>query len=181
MSFDLDSPPSASEMGRLGFALTNAETFDKYIKLRVHGVHSAQAFRNTFPHEWYDGSNGPSRVSAVEFNPYVISRLRDAIAVINPSELWNPRISVHEMLSLARDPFAKDSSRLGAMKELNIMLNITVVDENGKTKAGRSLDDFYNDMTQQGAIVGGGSGDGATPEAQPAQNDSETPTQEGAK
>lgn len=155
MSFDLDSPPASAEMATLGFALTNAEAFDKYIKLRVHGMHSHFAFKNVFPLEWVGGSNGPDRVNAVEFNPYVISKLRDSIALANPAELWNPRISVHEMLCLARDPFAKDSSRLGAMKELNVMLNITVVDENGKTKAGRSLDDFYNDLAAQQASANG--------------------------
>jgi hypothetical protein len=173
MSFDLDSPPAAAEMAALSFALTNTEAFDKYIKLRVYGMHSHWAFKNVFPLEWVNGSEGPSRVNAVEFNPYVISKLRDAIAAANPNELWNPRISIHEMLSLARDPFAKDSSRLGAMKELNVMLNITVVDENGKTKAGRSLADFYNDVNAQApAQTDGGETNPAT--SGPA-------TEEGAK
>ena len=167
-------------MGKLAFALMNVETFDKYIKLRVHGIHSMTAFRNVFPLDWMDNSNGPARANNVEFNPYVISKLRDALATINPAELWNPKISVHEMLSLARDPYAKDSSRLGAMKELNILLDITVVDENGKTKKGRSLDDFYIDLS---SLTEGGPGNaagGALP-VQPAQDDSPPNKQDGAK
>lgn len=172
MSYEDETAPAASEMGKLGFALMNVELFDKYVKLRVHGIHSMTAFRNVFPIDWMDNSNGPSRVNNVEFNPYVISKLRDALAVINPAELWNPKISVHEMLSLARDPYAKDSSRLGAMKELNILLDITVVDENGKTKKGRSLDDFYTDMETITASGPGNAESDATPK--PAQDNSAT-------
>ena len=137
-------------MGGLAFALANHEQFAKYVQMRVHGVHSHAAFRRLFPQDWFDGSNGYARANAVEFNPWVISKLRDELATVNPAALWNPRLAVHEMLSLARDPYAKEQARLGAMKELNVLLNITVVDENGKTKPGKSLDDFYRDLAMGG-------------------------------
>ena len=141
--------PSPTELGNYAFAVANSDLFDKYVMLRVHGIHSVIAFKRVFPSNWDEDSNAHLRRAAIEFNPYVVSKLRDMLAVVAVGDLWNPRLSVHEMLSLARDPYAKDATRLGAMKELNIMCNITIVDENGKTKAGRSLDDFYNDLAHE--------------------------------
>jgi hypothetical protein len=175
-----DAPPSAYEMGTLGFALAHHNAFEKYVALRVHGVHSHEAFRRVFPYEWWCSSNGFERANNVEFNPWVISKLRDALANVNPADLWNPRLAVHEMLSLSRDPYAKDSTRLGAMKELNVLLNITVVDEKGKTKAGRSLDDFYRDLAKQIDISESGGVDGASAD-EPAQTNTAIQTEEGAK
>lgn len=131
---------------QLTFAVANKDVYDRYTEMRLHGYHSSVAFRTCFPPELTIGNDMWANMFAVEFNPYVVSRLRDLIAKAKASELWNPNISIHEFLSLARDPNAKDSSRVAAMKELNVMLDITVVDEHGKTKKGRSLDDFYRSL-----------------------------------
>lgn len=144
--YDDEAPPSPIEMGTLSFATAHYDLFTQYVELRVHGVHSHEAFRRVFPFAWFEGSNGFARANAVEFNPQTISRLRDAIANVKPSTLWNPNLAIHAMLSLAQDPFAKDNTRLGALKELNVLCNIIIVDENGKSRAGRSLDDFYRDL-----------------------------------
>lgn len=174
---DLEYMPSTQEMGTLSFALANVEVFNQYIELRVNGIHSHEAFRRTFPYSWYESSNGFGRANAVEFNPYTISRLRDILATIDPASLWNPRLAVHEMLCLARDPYAKETARLGAMKELNVLLNITVVDEKGKTRAGRSLDDFYRDQSKR---LNGDAGS-AVDESEAQPEESKPITEEGAK
>lgn len=165
-------------MGTLSFALANVEVFNKYIDLRVHGVHSHEAFRRAFPLDWYENANGFARTNSVEFNPYTISRMRDTLATVDPATLWNPRLAVHEMLCLARDPYAKEAARLGAMKELNVLLNITVTDEKGKSRAGRSLDDFYRDL---GSKASGDAGSAAELETQAQPANSETHTEEGAQ
>ncbi|AWD92473.1 hypothetical protein [Xanthomonas phage Carpasina] len=134
-----------NEMSKLSFAIAHDTEYNRYTELRVHGFHSSVAFRQAFPLEMSEGSLGIGRMLAVEFNPYVVSRLRDRLAEVKPQDLWNPNIAVHEIISLARDPFAKEASRIAAMKELNVMLSITIVDENGKTRSGRSLEDFYRD------------------------------------
>lgn len=155
-SFQLDLDTDVQNLGRVGCALHNHEVFDAYVELRLHGIHSTSAFRQAFSE--CDGITSRSadnfffdRVNAVEYNPYVTGRLRDRLAVVKPQELWNTNIAINEILSLARDPMSKCSTRLNAMKELNVLIGIVVIDENGKTKAGRSLDDFYRDVNAEAA------------------------------
>jgi hypothetical protein len=66
-------------------------------------------------------------------------------------KLWNPGMSAHSLVSLVKSDETKDNVRLSAIKELNVIFGITVVDENGRTRAIRKLDDFYReeaDMAQ---------------------------------
>lgn len=153
-TFELSLDTDIENLGRVGCALHNHEIFDAYVELRLHGFHSTIAFRQAFIDcdgmARRDADNlFYERVNYVEFNPYVTGKLRDRIAQVKASELWNTNIALHEILALARDPVAKDATRLNAMKELNVLVGITVVDENGKTKAGRSLEDFYRDLANE--------------------------------
>jgi hypothetical protein len=140
------SAPEYEELITTQYAMRNEKAFADYVELRLHGVHSHTAFRRIFPATWINRNEGTAWMAlavAVDYNPWVTARLRDRIAETEAKDLWNPKIAVHELVSLTRDPFAKDTSRLGAMKELNVLLNITIVDENGKTRAGRRFEDFY--------------------------------------
>jgi len=125
------------------FAELNKEQFDQYVEYKVNGYHSHVAFQRVFGDEY---TNPHLRIEFTEHNPYYRDRFKARLAEIKVDELWNTKTSLNELLAMARNPFAKDSTRLNAMKELNIMVGIVVVDENGKTKAGRSLDDFYNEQ-----------------------------------
>ena len=124
------------------FAIVHRELVNQYIAYRVHGYHNSTAFRRVFGAENYD-SNSHLRIENLEHNPYYRREFARQLKAIQVEELWNTKIALNELLGMARNVFAKDTSRLAAMKELNIMCGITVTDENGKTKAGRSLDDFY--------------------------------------
>jgi hypothetical protein len=139
------------DLVKSSYALMHADYYDAYVELRLHGIHSVRAMQQCFPPQLWqrDIAEAWRNRMAVEFNPYTVQKLRDAIASTPVSKLWNPKLAIHHLLSLAQDIEAKDSSRLGAMKELNVMCNITVVDENGKTKAGRSLADFYRAVEQE--------------------------------
>lgn len=149
--YDLATP---QEMASIDFARDNFVVFNRYIELRLHGVYSVTAFRRSFPPQYAGDHSLMLRMAdAVEFNPYVISKLRDRISEVPATDLWNAKIAIHEFVSLARDPTAKDTARLGAMKELNILCQITVIDENGKTRLGSSLDDFYRDVDSKKSVV----------------------------
>lgn len=168
-TFTLDLDTDVDNLGQVGCALHNREIFDAYVALRLHGFHSNNAFRQAFSEcngiTRRDADNlFHERVNRVEFNPYVTSKLRDSIAKAKASDLWNPNIAVHEILSLVRDPIAKDATRLNAMKELNILVGIVIVDENGKTKLGRNLDDFYreNGIDEDGNAIAGADGEALT-------------------
>lgn len=128
------------------FAELNKELFDAYVELRVHGRHPHHSFRMVFGEDNVD-QNVQKRIDHLESGEYYIAKFKERLEAIQTGDLWNDKIAVHEMLAIARDPYAKDSTRLNAMKELNILVGITVVDENGKTKLGGSLEDFYRSFT----------------------------------
>jgi hypothetical protein len=134
-----------SHFGDRDFAEANRQYFDPYVEYRVRGYHPHVAFRRVFGEDYMD-SNAPQRIEMAEHNPYFRERFATRLKEIKIEELWNEKTSIHELLSLARNPFAKDTTRLNAAKELNILIGITVTDENGKTKKGRDLSDFYDNL-----------------------------------
>lgn len=127
------------------FAASNKEAFDRYVEYRVRGYGAGQTMSKVFGAEPMQADTY-QRSERLEANPYYLARFEQRLKEIKIEELWNTKTSLHELLSMARSPFAKDSTRLNAIKELNIMVGIIVIDENGKTKAGRSLEDFYKDV-----------------------------------
>lgn len=132
----------ASQFGDIEFAELNKEYFAEYIQYRLHGYHPHVAFRRTFGDQQLT-TDGHLKVEEIEHNPYVRQKLAALLKVINIAELWDEKIAVHELISLARNVFAKDNTRLGAIKELNVLCGITVTDDKGNTKRGMSLDEFY--------------------------------------
>lgn len=115
---------------------------DAYIKMRVEGFPSTIAMRRSFG-EAYNDAEVYARVHVLEGGNYYIVKFRESILATPIHVLWNEKIAVHELVSLVKSPVVKDATRLGAIKELNILTDITIIDENGKTKKGKSLDDFY--------------------------------------
>jgi len=141
-----DNPIAPPKMfGDVKFAEANSGIFDAYVEYRVRGYHAHVAFRRVFGEDYMD-SVSHIRIEMTEHNPYFKEHFERRLKEIKVEALWDTKTSLHELLSMARNPFAKDSTRLNAMKELNILVGIVVVDENGKTKAGRSLDDFYKNL-----------------------------------
>ena len=138
-SWDLDP----YEFGTDEFVKQNRECFDEYISLKIRGQTPNAAFRMAFGHEFAYDNETSIRIYAVERSLYFRENFDKRLQAATIGELWNPKIAVHALLSIVRDYTAKDSARLRAMQELNILTNIVIVDENGKTKAGRNLADFY--------------------------------------
>jgi hypothetical protein len=91
----------------------------------------------------YNDNMAQARIYSIEMNPYYKREFKAVLEATPVGEMWNPKVAVHELLSMVRDRFAKESARMSAIKELNVIANITIVDESGKTKAGRNLADFY--------------------------------------
>lgn len=121
------------------FAELNSEAFDMYVEYRVKGHHAQTSFIKVF------GEDTRSHLICeyIEHNPYYQRKFKQRLKDIKIEELWDAKMAVNELLATIKNPYFKDSTRLNAIKELNILIGITVVDENGKTKAGRSLADFY--------------------------------------
>lgn len=125
------------------FAEDHPFWFDAYVELRVRGTSAQIAFKRVFPNDVTLCPQWPRFLEAVEYNQYTQRRINERLNELSASDLWNPKTSLFELIQIAKDPFAKDTARLGAIKELNVMCNIVVVDENGKTRAGKTLADFY--------------------------------------
>lgn len=131
------------------FAELNADVYAAYIELRIRGYPEEHSFCIAFPAEFTDRDQfRHHRVRCVEFNPYTVAKLNERLIEVRSATLWNEKISLHELLSLVRDKSILGATRLQAMKELNVMCDITITDENGKTRKGRKLEDFYNDNPQ---------------------------------
>ncbi|XAO36781.1 hypothetical protein WP1_142 [Pseudomonas phage WP1] len=92
-----------------------------------------------------------------------------------------------ELLQVVRDPTVKDSSRLPAIKELNVLAEITFVDEPGRTRVGRGLAGFYASEAEaqtatvaaaaeaNGHVQDGKEGDFPSPTPEPTEEDRANP------
>ena len=133
------------------FISDNRELFDEYIKLRVHGYPSHQSFLRVFGGEYWEGPvQGLNRVEAMEGTQYFQTKFAEMLNATEVAKLWDVKKAINGFLTIARDPMTRDSTRLAADKELNLLVGIVVVDENGKTRAGRSLEDFYKQLPAPG-------------------------------
>lgn len=122
----------------------NRPFFERYVELRVRGFGSRVSFVKIFGTDNYGSpADGYKRCNDIEESDFYKERFELRLKEITTGELWNTKQTMHELLSIVRDDSARDATRLNAVKELNVLCGITIVDENGKTKAGRTLADFY--------------------------------------
>ncbi len=135
------TPPS--QFGQVKFAELNPDHFREYVTYRLHGYAPYVAFRRVFGQDELS-TNGHIKVEEIEHNPWVRQKLAKLVKATQPSTLWDAQIAVHELLNMARNPFFKENVRLGAIKELNVLTGVTVVDEKGVTRKGMSLKDYYD-------------------------------------
>lgn len=146
------------------FARNNLAAFTAYVDLKIQGYASGHCLRHVFGSAYIqDGQHG-ERIYAMERNPEYQRLFKQRLNSIKASELWSPQVSINELLQMVRSPFVKDAARLAAIKELNIMYNITVTDDKGVTKPGRSLDDFYAKEAGERSVPGGEATGGADPQ-----------------
>lgn len=121
------------------FAIVNRECFDAYIDYRLKGIHSHIAFTRLF------GPDDHSHLKAemMEHNPYFQREFTKRLAAAKPQEMWDEKRAIHAYLEMLRNPFFKDSTRLIALKELNVLMGITEVDDAGRTRRVPTLSDLY--------------------------------------
>src|ERR1700726_3525983 len=98
-----DQIATPSMFGDRDFAELNKEQFDAYVEYKVQGQHATVAFRRVFG-EVYMDSVSHIRIEMAEHNPYVRERFRKRIAEVKVAEVWNDKIAINELLSMARNP-----------------------------------------------------------------------------
>lgn len=138
------------QFGNKEFALLNIQYVREYAEMRAHGYHESVAFVAVFGDDYQDSSL-TKRIAELENNPVYRAEFLKALDSTKLHEMWNAKVAAHEVLAIARNPYAKYSTRLAAMKELNVMFEITGVDESGKPRAGRRFTEFYD--AEDGAPV----------------------------
>lgn len=117
----------------------------RYLDMRVMGAERSSAFLQCFGTDYYD-QHLNNRIEALEGNEHFqiefAKRLKD-----KPFDaIFDLKRAVHSWISIIASPDTRDSSRVSALKELQVLYGMTVIDENGNTKAGKSLQDFYRDQ-----------------------------------
>lgn len=127
--------------------------FNKYIDLRVMGIRSDIAFTYCFPKysQPHDKMVARQRIAFLEASNWFIDTFNAQLAAAKVEVMWNPNKAVNRFLSVLEDPDSKDSARIAAAKELNVLAGITTIDDAGRTRKARTLEDFYADMEPDSA------------------------------
>lgn len=119
---------------------------DRYLKLKAIGKSSIAALAGSFGPGYAVSMHAPICIDLIETNDHYLNALPAYIEKFKSHAVWSPEIAARVLASIAMDESAKKSDRIAAAKELNVIYNITIIDEKGNTRAGRSLDDFYADV-----------------------------------
>lgn len=126
------------------FIENNAKLFDKYIAMRIKGIHPYNALRLVFGDHIYKGQTHPSDFQfAIERSTYYRRRFHAMLESMKLDELWNPRLSIYNLLQIVQDDTAKHTAKLKAIDTLNILAGIITVEDPDNRKPGKTLQDFY--------------------------------------
>lgn len=124
--------------------------YKEYARLRAtKGMYRTIALRRAFG-EAFNGPDAETMCYLVESTDLYADAYRHFLTKTPMSEMWNDRISVQRLLEMANNPFDRSgASTMKAIQELNVLIGITIVDENGKTRKGGSMADFYRSVGAQ--------------------------------
>lgn len=149
---DVNSPVIVTPqvMATEDYANSHAKEYDAYIKARLLGMPASIALRRIFGEDFFD-TYTQARIYAIESTEYYSEGFAELLHAMPISKLWNEKKAIHELLCRVNDVFDKGSTRLNAIRELNVLIGITIVDENGRTRKGSSLGDFYKSVDENKA------------------------------
>ncbi|WP_432258639.1 hypothetical protein [Cupriavidus sp. TMH.W2] len=134
-------PPSVFQ-GK-GFEEAYKTAIGQYAALRAYGRTSRAALRMLWGDKYADHARAQAYIDRIECAPLYIRQFKYFIESLAVSSLWNERVAANRLLNIINDPETKDSTCLAAIKELNVLTGITVIDEKGNTRSRKTLDEFY--------------------------------------
>ncbi|CAG4916223.1 hypothetical protein [Paraburkholderia saeva] len=85
-------------------------------------------------------------IRMAEMDSYVIAKKDQALKAQDIHELWNAPKAALKLLQIVDDQYEAGRVRIAAIRELNMMLGITIIDPYGNTKPRKPLSDFYKDV-----------------------------------
>ena len=118
-----------------------------YLDLRILGVEPERAFLRCFGTDYYDQFI-TQRIEALEHNPAYRVEFAKRFGAQSVDQMFNLKVAVYEWLQLINSKATRDSSKVAALKELQVLYGMTVIDANGNTRAGKVLADFYLEQNQ---------------------------------
>ena len=122
----------------------HSDALHLYLTLKALAYPSGAALAGSFGTDYRMSMHYNIYIELIETNETYIKYFPEYVELNKKVKVWSPEISARTLAAIATDPAAKTSDRIIAAKELNVMFDITIVDESGKTKRGaHSLDDFY--------------------------------------
>src|ERR1700688_4680435 len=131
--------------------LTKAKfAVDKYASLRARAVPALAAFRRIFGHMNCD-TLVFSKIQNLEASDIYCDLFEAKLKALPIDELLSARRALHTYLEIAHSPHSKDSAKIAALKEACVLAGVTVIDEKGNTRLGRTLADFYADAPKNDA------------------------------
>lgn len=136
---------SADQYADEAFAIHNAEAFDAFIDYQLDGVHPQVAFVRLFG----DDAQSHLKCQLMLHNPYVRREVARKTAALKPKEIWTEQQAAVQLKEFMRNPYFKDSTRLQALKELNVLMGITEIDDAGRSVRRRGLGDLYDSFESE--------------------------------
>jgi hypothetical protein len=143
--FEVEFYPDPSVFGNDNMRILHEEQFIKFVELRVHGIRSDVAFAQSFPNYAFGQEYRAAfeRVAYLESTDWYTAEFDRRLKAKKSHEFWPVNVAINRLLQRIEDPSEKGSTRVAAIKELNVLCGITIVDEDGRTRSGSSLADFY--------------------------------------
>jgi len=116
---------------------------NEYMKLRAIGRESLAALTVAFGAHHATSGRVSILIDFIEGSDKYIAGMPAAIERMKHVTIWSPALAARNLVAIANSA-AKASDRMSAIKELNVIYGVTIVDENGKTKSGgMTLKDFW--------------------------------------
>ena len=114
------------------------EQYNRFVDMRIRGIDRDTAFSRVFPRyaRPRDGVRAQERAMYLESTEWFQSTFDERLKKAKLSDLWNANVSMNRLLEVIKSPNEKGSTKVAAMREANILAEITFVDENGQTRAG---------------------------------------------
>lgn len=119
--------------------------FDVYVELRVRGIPRDLAVVEAFDmiRLGVDMGNVRQLAFACDINQYVRIRFRQVLENKDiKKDLWSERTAVNKLLELVNDESVRDSVRLNAIVQLNVLCGYIQLDEAMSKRIGHTLADF---------------------------------------
>ncbi|REG57616.1 hypothetical protein B0G80_0240 [Paraburkholderia sp. BL6669N2] len=123
-----------------------AKNVDSFIDLYVKGIPRDAAVIRAFEMIRYGKYLGNADMLALALLSVqsIAAKVTERIKASNPEDLWHSRLAAHKLLQIVMDDRNRESARLNAIGQLNMLLGITEMTESGQQKLiDKSLADFY--------------------------------------